>query len=82
LVFSKTIGRQARKGVVYTLTDAGKIVLEFFGCCRKCSFVSKSKLRSNEEFKQDGLLMLEFSNSQSRKEFTGNEKITQDYAEL
>jgi hypothetical protein len=27
------------------------------------------------------LLMLEFSNSQSRKEFTASEKITQDYAQ-
>jgi hypothetical protein len=28
------------------------------------------KSNTNEEFKRDGLLMLEFSNSQSRKEFT------------
>jgi hypothetical protein len=41
----------------------------------------KQELKCNEEFKQDGLLMLEFSNSQSRKEFTASEKITQDYAQ-
>jgi len=59
-----------------------KIVLAFSGCRMKCSFVSKSRNKYNEEFKQDGLLMLEFSNSQSRKEFLRSEKITQDYAKL
>jgi hypothetical protein len=65
------MGRQARKGVVYTLTGAGKIVLDFFGCRREVQLCFQSrKLRCNAEFKQDGLLLLEFSNSQSRKEFT------------
>ena len=49
----------AEKGMFTRLQMRGKIVLECSGCCWKCSFASKSKLSCNEEFKQDGLLMLD-----------------------
>jgi hypothetical protein len=42
-------------------------------------FQSRNK-NAHEESKQDGLLLLEFSNSQSRKEFTLEGEYYRDYA--
>jgi hypothetical protein len=47
------------------------IVFEFFCVAhRNAAWLPKREIKFPQEFKQDGLLMLEFSNSQSCKEFT------------
>jgi hypothetical protein len=47
------------------------IVFDFFWLPQGVQLCFQNrKSNTSEEFKRDGLLMLEFSNSQSRKEFT------------
>jgi hypothetical protein len=68
---------QARKGVVCVLTDAGEIVSGIDSVpVRTATLFPKQNTNTIEEIKQDGLLLLKFSNSQSRKEFTLKEDIT------
>jgi hypothetical protein len=47
---------------------------------RVATLFPKPKKNANAEFKQDGLLMLNFSNSQSSKEFTPHGRYYRDYA--
>jgi hypothetical protein len=80
LVFPRNERGQARKGVVCALSGAGKSLLELIRCRLELQLYFQNRnTNAIEEFKQDGLLMLKFSNSQSRKEFTLQGGYYRDY---
>jgi hypothetical protein len=64
------LGDKRGKGLFTRLQVRGKSFWGYFVAAGSAALFPKQESNCNEEFKQDGLLMLEFSNSQSRKEFT------------
>jgi hypothetical protein len=63
------------------LTGAGEIVSGIDRCrLEQQLYFQNRNTNAIEEIKQDGLLLLKFSNSQSRKEFTLQGGYYRDYA--
>jgi hypothetical protein len=78
--FQETKGDKHAKGLFACLQVREKSLLELIRCWLELQLYFQNRnTNAIEEFKQDGLLMLKFSNSQSRKEFTLQGGYYRDY---
>jgi len=81
--FQETKGDKHAKGLFACLQVREKSLLELIRCWLELQLYFQNRnTNAIEEFKQDGLLMLKFSNSQSRKEFTLQGGYYRDYASV